>query len=106
MKSLIVTCKNTHYVIEARYRTGATRYLSDKLLPDEIKYKLGLLMFGYKDITIGWRYMGGQMDWVGDSPDPPQAFVVRVNDDTYQQVIGRITCDTRSESESEGQEDS
>ena len=105
MKSLIVTCRSTHYVVESRYPNGATRYLTDRTLPDEIKHKLGLLMFGSKDKTVGW-YVGEQLDWVGDNPDPPVTFVVRVGEDTYEQVIGRVGRDTGSESESEGQKDS
>jgi hypothetical protein len=62
-------------------------------------------MFGSKDKTVGWC-VGEQLDWVGDNPDPPVTFVVRVGEDTYEQVIGRVGRDTGSESESEGQKDS
>jgi hypothetical protein len=105
MKSLMVTFKGDEYVVEYLAHPSTTRYFTDTTLPDEIKYKLGLLMFGVKDSTVGWRG-GFQSDWMLDDPNTPRSYVVRVSEDTYEHVIGRIRHDTRSQGESQGQKDS
>lgn len=111
MKSLTVTFKGDEYVVEGSQKSKTIRYFTDTTLPDEIKHKLGLLMFGSKDSTIGWsgwRAKRGayQSDWILDDPNSPSSFVVRVSEDTYKQVIGRISHDTGSQGEGQGQKDS
>ena len=105
MKILMVTFKDDQYVVEGSQGSTTIRYFTDTTLPDEIKHKLGLLMFGSKDSTIGWRG-GYQSDWMLNDPNTPRSFVVRVSEDTYKQVIGRISHDTGSQGEGQGQKDS
>ena len=76
------------YVVEfpRSINPDTTRYYTDETLPDEIKHKLGLLMFGSRDKSIGRRLA-----------EEPDVYIVRLSPETYVEVHRGTPSDTRSE---------
>jgi hypothetical protein len=70
-----------------------TRYYTDETLPDEIKHKLGLLMFGSRDRSIGRCLKGANM-YADHNSD---VYIVRLSPETYVEVHRGTPSDTRSE---------
>jgi hypothetical protein len=88
------------YVVEfpRSINPDTTRYYTDETLPDEIKHKLGLLMFGSRDKSIGRCLKGANM-YADHNSD---VYIVRLSPETYEEVHRGTQSDTRSQSQSEG----
>ena len=72
--------------------TGVNRYYTDDTLPDEIKGKLGMALFGMRGngITEVVREIGGGSRWVD----------LWIGTKTYSLIRGDMRRDTRSKSKS------
>ena len=72
--------------------TGVNRYYTDDTLPDEIKAKLGMALFGMRGNGISdvVREVGGESRWVD----------LWIGMRTYSSIRGAMRRDTRSKSKS------
>ena len=72
--------------------TGVNRYYTDETLPDEIKAKLGMALFGMRGNGISdvVREVGGKSRWVD----------LWIGMRTYSSIRGEMRHDTRSKSKS------
>lgn len=76
---------------------GVNRYYTDDTLPEEIKAKLGMALFGMRGNGIGdvVREIGGGSRWVD----------LWVGTKTYKVIRGETKRDTRSKSKSASAQD-
>jgi len=81
------------YVVEfpRSINPDTRRYYTDETLPDEIKHKLGLLMFGSRDTSIGRCLKGANM--YGDHNS--DVYIVRLSPKMYEEVHRGTPSDTR-----------
>lgn len=94
MRTARVCVRADDFEVLMSTRTGnIIRYFTDATLPYELKWRLGMLMFGLDDPLIGFKMA-----------DAHQTYYVRVPDETFYPMIG-MEYDTRSESQSEGKAD-
>lgn len=59
MNMVVVTVRPDDYQVELVFdeatRGPLKRFVTDKTMPDEIKFKLGLLLFGLDDDGVGYK---------------------------------------------------
>lgn len=72
-----------YLVIVRQGQRDIRRYFTDNTLPDELKWKLGMLMFGANDRHIGWQ--------IGNPAD--SGYRIKVSEETFLYVGGTQTHD-------------
>lgn len=72
--------------------TDITRYFTDDTLPDELKWKLGLLSLGMDSRDIGWR-IGSPVE---------SRYRIKVSIETYRYIRGWDRNDAGGQSKNEG----
>lgn len=88
-----------HSLTYQGYAVGINRYYTDDTLPDEIKAKLGMALFGMR---------GNGVDEVVRDVDKDRVLWVDlfIGMRTYQSIRGDMKRDARSKSKSQGKESS
>jgi len=97
MRAVVVMVRPDDYQVEL-FEPNApqpmTRYLTDSTLPEEFKWKLGLLMFGLDDDEVGYKMHKANQ------------YMVKITDKTFQLIRGTPHDDAGGKGQSEGEESS
>lgn len=95
MRQILLTIRPTRYQVglPPAHTPVHWRYFTDKSLPEEIKSKLGMLMFGFEAPEIGRR--------CGDKD-----YLILVSDETFLFLKGWSAHDARVEGQSQSEEGS
>jgi hypothetical protein len=74
--AVLVDVRPDNYQVELFDGSGIRRYLTDHTLPEELKWKLGMLMFGLDDDEVGYKVHGDNR------------YVIKITDKTLQTIQG------------------
>jgi hypothetical protein len=87
--------KGDVYEVKLLLSPDIRRIYTDETLPDELKYKLGLLLSSKQHMVFG----------VGHSTVVDNMYTIYISDELYSEMIGEINDEhTREQSQSVGKE--